>query len=104
MRAPGHRTKTITPPELDPLRINCNILTVPDDDQQVVFTPAVPDTLTACALRHLAAQAGPLHDDRDSRRLQPGGNCAAAVSPARSGARFGQWSQDTQAQHEITCP
>jgi transcriptional regulator with XRE-family HTH domain len=57
VRAPGHRTKTMTHPELGPLRINCDILTVPDDDQQVVFMTADPDTRTARALRHLAAQA-----------------------------------------------
>jgi hypothetical protein len=55
--APGHRTKTITHPELGPLRINCDILTVPDDDQQVVFMTADPGTPTARALRHLGAQA-----------------------------------------------
>jgi transcriptional regulator with XRE-family HTH domain len=56
VRAPGHRTKTMTHPELGRLRLNCDILTVPDDDQQVVFMTADPDTPTACALRHLAAQ------------------------------------------------
>ncbi|HZR54012.1 MAG TPA: helix-turn-helix transcriptional regulator [Streptosporangiaceae bacterium] len=55
--APGHRTKTLTHPELGPLRINCDILTVPDDDQQVVFMTADPGTPSARALRHLAAQA-----------------------------------------------
>jgi transcriptional regulator with XRE-family HTH domain len=54
--APGHRTKTMTHPELGRLRINCDILTVPDDDQQVVFMTADPDTPTARALRHLATQ------------------------------------------------
>jgi transcriptional regulator with XRE-family HTH domain len=56
VRAPGHRTKIMTHPELGRLRINCDILTVPDDDQQVVFMTADPDTPTARALRHLAAQ------------------------------------------------
>jgi transcriptional regulator with XRE-family HTH domain len=56
VRAPGHRTKTMTHPELGRLRINCDILTVPDDDQQVVFMTADPDTPTARALRHLATQ------------------------------------------------
>lgn len=55
VRAPGHRTKTVTHPELGRLRINCDILTVPDDDQQVVFMTADPDTPTARTLRHLAA-------------------------------------------------
>jgi hypothetical protein len=56
VRTPSHRTKTMTHPELGRLRINCDILTVPDDDQQVVFMTADPDTPTARALRRLAAQ------------------------------------------------
>jgi transcriptional regulator with XRE-family HTH domain len=57
VRAPGHRTKTMRHPELGPLRINCDVLTIPDDDQQVVFMTADPDTPAARALRHLAALA-----------------------------------------------
>jgi transcriptional regulator with XRE-family HTH domain len=53
--APGHRVKTIDHPGLGPLRLNCDILTVPDDDQQVVFITADPGTPTAGALRHLTA-------------------------------------------------
>jgi hypothetical protein len=56
VRAPGHRTKTMVHPELGRLRINCDVLAVPDDDQQVVFMTPDPDTPTARALRHLAAQ------------------------------------------------
>ncbi|MER6513854.1 helix-turn-helix transcriptional regulator [Nonomuraea sp. NPDC001636] len=55
VRAPGHRTKTMIHPELGPLRINCDVLPIPDDDQQVVFMTADPDTPTARALRHLSA-------------------------------------------------
>ncbi|MDG4781825.1 helix-turn-helix transcriptional regulator [Micromonospora sp. WMMD961] len=55
VRAPGHRTKTISHPQLGPLRLNCDVLTVPDDDQQVVFLTADPGTPTAHALRHLVA-------------------------------------------------
>ncbi|MBQ1016845.1 helix-turn-helix domain-containing protein [Micromonospora sp. D93] len=54
VRAPGHRTKTITHPELGPLRLNCDVLAIPDDDQQVVFLTADPGTPTAHALRHLS--------------------------------------------------
>ena len=54
VRAPGHRTKTMSHPELGRLRINCDVLSVPDDDQQVVFMTADPGTPTARALRHLA--------------------------------------------------
>lgn len=57
VRAPGHRTKTLTHPEVGQLRVNCDVLTVPDDDQQVVFMTADPDTASARALRHLAAKA-----------------------------------------------
>jgi transcriptional regulator with XRE-family HTH domain len=56
VRAPGHRTKTMVHPELGRLRINCDILTVPDDDQQVVFMTADQNSTTAHAFRHLAAQ------------------------------------------------
>ncbi|GAA1279952.1 transcriptional regulator [Planotetraspora silvatica] len=56
VHAPGHRTKTMTHPDLGRLRINCDILITPDDDQQVVFMTADPGTPTARALRHLAAQ------------------------------------------------
>jgi transcriptional regulator with XRE-family HTH domain len=55
VRAPGHRTKTIAHPQLGPLRLNCDVLTIPDDDQQVVFITADPGTPTARALRHLRA-------------------------------------------------
>ena len=41
--------------ELGRLRVNCDVLTVPEDDQQVVFMTADPDTPTARALRDLAA-------------------------------------------------
>ncbi|MDX6389905.1 MAG: hypothetical protein QOJ73_968, partial [Streptosporangiaceae bacterium] len=44
---------------------NCDVLAVPDDDQQVVFMTADPGTPSARALRHLlrasssAAEQGP---------------------------------------------
>jgi MmyB-like transcription regulator ligand binding domain len=40
------------------LRVNCDVLTVPEDDQQVVFMTADPDTPTARALRDLAPLGG----------------------------------------------
>lgn len=55
VRAPGHRTKTMTHPEAGPVRVNCDVLAVPDDDQQVVFITADPGTPSARALRHLLA-------------------------------------------------
>lgn len=54
VRAPGHRVKTITHPDLGPLRVNCDVLTIPEDDQQVVFITADPGSPSARALRHLA--------------------------------------------------
>jgi hypothetical protein len=53
VRAPGHRSKTFTHPGIGPVRINCDVLAVPDDDQQVVFMTADPGTRSARALRHL---------------------------------------------------
>lgn len=55
VRAPGHRAKTVAHPRLGPLRLNCDVLTLPDDDQQIVFVTADPGSPTARALRHLAA-------------------------------------------------
>ncbi len=50
---PGHRTKTMVHPEVGELRLNCDVLTVPEDDQQVVFVTADPGSPSARALRHL---------------------------------------------------
>jgi transcriptional regulator with XRE-family HTH domain len=55
VHAPGHRTKTIEHPAAGRLRLNCDVLTVPDDDQQVVFITADPGSPAARALRHLRA-------------------------------------------------
>jgi transcriptional regulator with XRE-family HTH domain len=57
VRAPGHRTKILSHPEAGRLAINCDVLTVPDDDQQVVFMTADPGSRSARALRWLAATA-----------------------------------------------
>lgn len=65
VRAPGHRVKTFEHPDVGAVRISCDVLVVPDDDQQVVFMTADPGTPSAQALRHLlrasgsAAQQGP---------------------------------------------
>jgi len=53
---PAHRTKTMTHPEVGRLHLNCDVLFLPDDDQQIVFLTADPDSATARALRHLAAR------------------------------------------------
>jgi transcriptional regulator with XRE-family HTH domain len=55
VRVPGHRTKSMTHPEAGVLRINCDVLTIAEDDQQVVFMTADPGSGSARALHHLAA-------------------------------------------------
>ena len=55
VRVPGHRTKTMSHPQAGPLRVHCDVLTVPDDDQQVVFITADPGSPSARSLRQLAA-------------------------------------------------
>lgn len=57
VRVAGHRTKTMSHPETGALRVNCDVLTVPDDDQQVVFVTADPRSSGERALRHLAGLA-----------------------------------------------
>ncbi|MEU4249391.1 helix-turn-helix transcriptional regulator [Amycolatopsis sp. NPDC026612] len=54
VHAPGHRRKTFEHPELGPIRVNCDVLPLPDDDQQVVFITADPGSPSARALRRLA--------------------------------------------------
>ncbi|MDT7627721.1 MAG: hypothetical protein QOF99_8622 [Pseudonocardiales bacterium] len=54
MITPGHRVKTVAHPEVGDLRVNCDVLAVPDEDQQVVFITADPGSPTERALRHLA--------------------------------------------------
>ncbi len=55
VRGAGHRTKTTEHPEVGRLVLSCDVLTVPDDDQQVVFVTAAPGSPSAKALRRLAA-------------------------------------------------
>ncbi|KUM99839.1 XRE family transcriptional regulator [Streptomyces yokosukanensis] len=59
VHAPGHRTKTLDHPELGRLRLNCDILLVPEDDQEVVLVTADPGSPSARALDSLAV-AGPV--------------------------------------------
>lgn len=56
MNIPAHRTKIMTHPQIGRLHINCDVLPLPNDDQQIVFMTADPGTPTARALRHLAIQ------------------------------------------------
>ncbi|MHC3468133.1 helix-turn-helix transcriptional regulator [Streptomyces sp. 7R007] len=55
VHAPGHRTKTVDHPAVGPLRLNCDVLLVPEDDQEVVLVTADPGSASARALRELAA-------------------------------------------------
>jgi transcriptional regulator with XRE-family HTH domain len=52
-RTPGHRVKTIRHPVVGEFEISCDVLTVPDDDQQVVFMTADPGSTGAQALGQL---------------------------------------------------
>jgi transcriptional regulator with XRE-family HTH domain len=54
VRTPGHRTKTIDHPEHGSIRVNCDVLAVPDDDQQVVFITADAGSPTARLFRSIA--------------------------------------------------
>lgn len=54
VRAPGHRVKTFAHPDVGAVRVNCDVLVIPEDDQQVVFVTADPGSPSARALRHLS--------------------------------------------------
>lgn len=55
VHAPGHRTKTLRHPELGPLQVACDVLAVPDDDQQVVLMTPDPGTHTARVFERLVS-------------------------------------------------
>ncbi|MEU8927306.1 helix-turn-helix transcriptional regulator [Kitasatospora sp. NPDC048545] len=57
VHAPGHRTKTVDHPRVGLLRLNCDVLLVPEDDQEVVLITADPGSPTQRALHTLALQA-----------------------------------------------
>lgn len=57
VHAPGHRTKTVEHPTAGRLRLNCDVLLVPEDDQEVVLMTADTGSPSARALRGLAALA-----------------------------------------------
>ncbi|MFE7316583.1 helix-turn-helix transcriptional regulator [Streptomyces sp. NPDC057555] len=56
VHAPGHRTKTLDHPEAGMLQLNCDVLLVPEDDQEVVLITADRGSPAARALRSLAGQ------------------------------------------------
>ncbi|HEU4675602.1 MAG TPA: helix-turn-helix transcriptional regulator [Motilibacteraceae bacterium] len=53
-RTPGHRTKTVDHPVAGRLQVTCDVLLVPEDDQQVVLVTAAPGSRDEEALRSLA--------------------------------------------------
>ncbi|GAA5162767.1 helix-turn-helix transcriptional regulator [Amycolatopsis dongchuanensis] len=61
VHAPGHRRKTLAHPDLGRVRVNCDVLAVPEDDQQIAFVTADPGTPSARALRHLVRSVRPHH-------------------------------------------
>ncbi|MEW2291280.1 helix-turn-helix transcriptional regulator [Streptomyces sp. NPDC006743] len=64
VHAPGHRTKTIDHPTAGRLRLNCDVLLVPEDDQEVVLITADPGSPSARTLSRLTAQAQPTAEVR----------------------------------------
>lgn len=57
VHAPGHRVKTLNHPTAGRLRLNCDVLLVPEDDQEVVLMTADPGSPSARTLSGLAARA-----------------------------------------------
>ncbi|SEB85808.1 Helix-turn-helix domain-containing protein [Streptomyces misionensis] len=68
VHAPGHRAKTLAHPTAGELRLNCDVLLVPEDDQEVVLITADPGSSSARALRELTARAGPPSGSRSGGR------------------------------------
>jgi transcriptional regulator with XRE-family HTH domain len=64
VRLPAHQVKQPEHPRLGRLRLNCDVLAVPEDDQQVVFITADEGTPTQRALRQL-------HREPNSPRVGP---------------------------------
>lgn len=56
VRTPGHRTKTTEHPDVGTLQLDCDVLMVPEDDQQVVLITARAGSTSAQALHRLAAE------------------------------------------------
>ncbi|WP_369221031.1 helix-turn-helix transcriptional regulator [Streptomyces sp. R39] len=57
VHAPGHRAKVVDHPELGRLRLNCDVLLVPEDDQEVVLVTADPGSASARRIAELAARS-----------------------------------------------
>ncbi|MEU2952135.1 helix-turn-helix transcriptional regulator [Streptomyces xanthochromogenes] len=57
VHAPGHRAKNLDHPQVGRLRLNCDVLLVPEDDQEVVLMTADPGSPAERGLRALASAA-----------------------------------------------
>ncbi|CAM5273852.1 helix-turn-helix transcriptional regulator [Streptomyces xanthochromogenes] len=57
VHAPGHRAKNLDHPRVGRLRLNCDVLLVPEDDQEVVLMTADPGSPAERGLRALASAA-----------------------------------------------
>ncbi|MEU8971977.1 helix-turn-helix transcriptional regulator [Streptomyces monashensis] len=60
VHAPGYRAKTLDHPELGRLQLNCDVLLVPEDDQEVVLITGAPGSRSARVLESLAVAAAPV--------------------------------------------
>lgn len=90
-RTPGHRTKTVDHPVAGRLHVTCDVLLVPEDDQQVVLITAQPGSSDERALRSLVGGASvALHSPTgephrqalpETRRATPGRLSARRPSP-----------------------
>jgi transcriptional regulator with XRE-family HTH domain len=78
VHAPGHREKTLDHPTAGRLRLNCDVLLVPEEDQEVVLITADAGSPTARTFHHLAAQTA-----RTASRT------AGHAGPERTAARGG---------------
>ncbi len=89
VHAPGHRTKTIDHPVAGTLRLACDVLLVPEDDQEVVLITADPGSPSARGLGALHRRAMRTADgDGDGGDGDGGGGAGAGgVRRPASGAR-----------------
>jgi len=56
VHAPRHRTKTVEHPDVGRLRLNCDVLLVPEEDLEVVLITADPRSSASRTLHRLARQ------------------------------------------------
>jgi transcriptional regulator with XRE-family HTH domain len=68
VHAPGHRTKTLDHPSAGTMRLNCDVLLVPEDDQEVVLMTADPGSPSARTLRRIAARVARTSEGLTHRR------------------------------------